>query len=82
MKRRIASLWQTFRHEVIALDAPAVQILEMRRAFYAGVECALNRLSQEMSPGPSTDNTSDFDILQEVNAELQEFASHVKTGRA
>lgn len=33
----IASEWADFRALDIALDAPSVQLFEMRKAFYAGV---------------------------------------------
>lgn len=33
----IASEWAEFRALDVALDAPSVQLMEMRKAFYAGV---------------------------------------------
>lgn len=82
MKRRVLAQWNQFRAMVMPHDAPPVQVMEMKRAFYAGAECALNRLASEMSSGDSLDDPNDERVLQEVNQEFQEFAEDVQNGRA
>lgn len=82
MKYRINALWNQFRTQVMHPAAPADQVREMRRAFYAGVECTLNRLGQEMTPGDSLDDPTDELVIKEVQAELQQFAADVKAGKA
>lgn len=82
MKHRIAALWNQFRTAVISPHAGPDQLREMRRAFYAGVESALNRLADEMSAGGSLDDPNDERAIREVQAELLKFADDVKAGRA
>lgn len=82
MKYRILAQWNQFRTLVVNAKADAVQVKEMRRAFYAGVECALNRLGSEMSEGDSLDDPNDERLVKEVTDELQQFVADVKAGRA
>jgi hypothetical protein len=82
LKYRIQALWNQYRTEVMPADAGAIQVAECRRAFYAGVESALNRLAAEMSAGDSLDDPNDERALGEVNRELSDFARDVKEGRA
>ena len=82
MRYRVLAQWNQFRTMVLHPAAPPEQVREMRRAFYAGVECTLNRLGQEMSPGDSVDDPSDESVILDVHQELQEFAADVKAGRA
>lgn len=82
MKHRVQALWNNFRNHVMHPASPPDQVREMRRAFYAGVECALNRIGSEMSAGDSLDDPSDEQVIREVNQELQQFAKDVKEGRA
>lgn len=82
MKYRVQAMWNDFRTQVMPAGAPAVQVTEMRRAFYAGFECALNRLSREMTEGDRLDDPSDERLIGEVNAELHQFAADVKAGKA
>ena len=78
--RHIEKLWQTYK-KVLPKDAGATQIIETRRAFFAGAgglyECILNILE----PGTeATDN--DLKRMDEINAELHEFVSLIKNGVA
>lgn len=82
MKYRILALWNQFRTQVMSPAAPDVQVREMRKAFYAGVECTLNRLGQEMTPGDSCDDPQDERVIREVHQEIDEFVADVKAGRA
>ena len=78
MKYRIQALWNRYRTEVMPPDCPDVQVIETRRAFYAGVESALNKLASEMSEGDPNDER----MLMEVQQELTEFVKKVKFGQA
>lgn len=82
MKYRIQAQWNQFRAMVMHPAAPPNQVREMRRAFYAGVECALNRLADEVSPGDSLDDSNDERMVLEVRQELQQFAADVQAGKA
>lgn len=82
MKYRVQALWNSYRTQVMPADAGLIQTTECRRAFYAGVESALNRLAGEMSAGDSIDDPNDHNAIREVHQELKEFAAAVKTGHA
>ena len=82
MKYRIQALWNRFRTGVMHPASPAEQVKEMRRAFYAGVQCCLNSLAGEMSGGGELDDAGDALVIVEVHAELQQFAADVKAGKA
>ncbi len=82
MKYRIQSLWNRYRTEVMHPAAIDIQVLECRRAFYAGVESALNKLASEMSDGDGLDDPNDERAIMEVQQELTEFAKQVKFGQA
>jgi hypothetical protein len=82
MKYRIQALWNEFRTLVLPPDAPDIQIVDMRRAFYAGVHSAMNRLASEMSDGDALDDPNDERAIREVNEELRMFSLDVKEGRA
>lgn len=43
-RRRIGEGWESYRAGVVPFDAPAVQVRETRKAFYAGAWAALNLL--------------------------------------
>lgn len=40
----IGAAWESYRREVVPGDAPAVQVQECRRAFYAGAKATLGVL--------------------------------------
>lgn len=82
MKYRVQALWNRFRTTVLPVGSPDIQVKEMRRAFYAGVECCLNRLADEMSGGDRLNDAGDERVVAEVNTELKQFADDVKAGRA
>ncbi len=82
MKYRVQALWNSYRTEVIPAEAGQIQVQECRRAFYAGVESALNRLAGEMSDGNTLDDPNDERAIREVQAELRDFSADVMRGKA
>lgn len=76
---RIEDQWIEFRGKVIPADAPPVQVIEMRRAFYAGVE-ALLRITQTAFDSSSEATDGDVQVLVDVESELKEFARLVQNG--
>jgi len=80
MTHRIREQWDSYRREVIPKDAHDVQIVESRRAFYAGA-AALLRILVDLDPGdePTED---DLRKMDEINEEIDSFKRDVKGGRA
>ena len=72
----IQEQWDTFRKLVIPKNAPPIQVIEMKLAFYGGVE-AMMRIQFNI-----TDLSEDAGvaILEETRKELDQFANDVRTG--
>lgn len=77
----IAKVWQSYRDEVIPEWANATQVIESRRAFYAGAEGMLSTVLGILDPGA---DVTDRDLLtmEAIQDELKEFVENVKAGRA
>lgn len=67
--------WIGLRFSALPLDAPKIQLEEMRNAFFAGAQHLLASLMAAMDPGddPTGDNMARMDKIQ---AELREFINN------
>lgn len=82
-KDLIAQLWTSFRVAVIHRDAPKAQIIEMRRAFYAGAQGLLNAITSASLLDPGVEETeADLRQMEAIADELGEFALAVARGEA
>lgn len=83
MTRRMLVLeqWNEFVRMTLRPDAPAIQKLEMRRAFYGGAYMILFRVMAELSAGGET-TPADLETMRDIQPELTEFLELVKAGRA
>lgn len=83
--RRIAAAWAQYHERVLPPDAGRIQVKESKRAFYAGAEAMIITMlrSFEPSTGPEGDEPTDADmaVMDELRAELMEFARGVGEGR-
>ncbi len=79
MRRRIAELWGSYKREVLPRNAPDVQVVECRRAFYAGCQGLLGTIMRELTDGPD-EQEPDLKMMQDIDRELKEFA--VRCGTA
>ena len=77
----VRDAWSDYRRKVMAASAPADQIRETRRAFYAGAEVLLCQILAGLDPGPDT-TESDMEYLVALHNELLQFARDVQEGRA
>ena len=78
---RIERLWLDYRNTVIAPNAPSVQIIECRRAFYAGSLALFTELQIMLEPGVHPTIT-DVRKVELVRQELSRFNDQVKRGLA
>ena len=77
----IETEWLKYRDAVIPKAAGATQLLETRRAFYAGAWAFYSLLMNSLEPG--TDETpKDLELMAKLDAEMREFRRAVETGRA
>jgi hypothetical protein len=77
---RIQEAWNSYLRDVVPHDAPAVQITESKRAFFAGAQA----LIQAVVAIGEDDVTEDqgVEILEDCQRELQAFLADVTGGRA
>lgn len=80
MPRSILDHWNDYRREVIPADAPAVQIQECRRAFYAGAQAFLACLLAASADDVGEDEGAA--LLETYVQELQDFKHAVTEGKA
>ncbi len=76
----IKQMWEGFARQVIPRDAPAIQVQEMRRSFYAGCHAMLNGCA-DITEEAGTEDTAAAE-LESLAAELMAFRDAVATGRA
>ena len=70
----LAAGWEDFRRRVLPADAGAVQISEMRKAFYAGAAVMYDQMV--LGPVAMSDEQTERH-LQALHEELQEFAAEM-----
>jgi hypothetical protein len=77
----IETEWRNFAERVLPVDAPDVQRVEMRRAFFAGAISLFHALVTGMSPG---DEPTDADMakMDSIKAEFDRYEADLARGRA
>lgn len=77
----VAQLWNEFRERVVAHNASPIQVLEMRRTFYAGFYACICA-SVEIAEYAQENDEAAADAYQSLEAECRRFADDVQAGRA
>mgnify|MGYP000061843575 CR=1 FL=1 len=67
--------WEDFADAVIPKDAPAIQVTEMRKAFYAGVTSMLS--TQLLIGGESVSMEEGASMLERVRKECCRFSEEM-----
>lgn len=78
--KRIDALWQSYR-KILAPDVGATQVIETRRAFYAGAQGLFHAILAGLDSGTEPTD-ADLARMDEIHAELTEFCELVKNGVA
>ncbi len=68
--------WRTYKDRVIPRDAPSIQMIECRRAFFAGA-AAIAEILTRLDGAPGTKQT-----LDDLNLEIRQFRLEVAGDRA
>lgn len=76
-KETVRAMWLEYRRAVIPADAPPVQIIECRRAFYGGAWALFCRQSGNAGAGMSDAEACAW--FAELEAEMQRFKQAVGT---
>ncbi len=80
-KFKLADEWRDFAIRTMPIDAPEVQMVETRRAFYAGARSLFIGLLCILEPGTeATDN--DLAQMDSIKAELDQFLDDLLKGKA
>jgi hypothetical protein len=69
--------WVGLRLAAIPLDAPAIQLEEMRKAFFAGAQHLFGSIMSFLEPGVEP-TEKDLERFTLINAELNEFIENFK----
>lgn len=78
---KLATEWRDYEIRVLPIDAPEVQRIETRRAFYAGAQSLFTGLINSLELGTeSTDN--DLKMMDSIKAELDKFLIDLQSGAA
>jgi hypothetical protein len=78
----IERAWLEYQQKVIHPDAPAIQIVESRRAFYAGAQSTFSGLVAMLDHSSPEPTPSDLRKIDDVQAEFLWFADEMRGGRA
>lgn len=81
MSERLAQLWQAYRTTSVPPEAPPVQVIETRRAYYHGVGDLLNLMLQDLRPDADP-VLADEELMEGIQSELYDFFKDVQAGRA
>ena len=76
----VSEAWASYRERVLPADAGPIQVLECRRAFYAGVRALEGAL--EVISRPEVPEVEGVAYLEAVRREVMQFNKDVKAGRA
>jgi hypothetical protein len=77
---RILEEWNSYRRGVLPADAPAVQVQELRRAFYSGAVSAF-AIYRDIGDD-SVSEEEGLQRLTDLQDELNDFPKAVREGRA
>jgi hypothetical protein len=74
----VRDMWSEYRRAVMPADAPPVQIIECRRAFYGGVWALFTRCVANATRGNMTEETMNA-WLDSIEAEQHRFKESIGT---
>jgi hypothetical protein len=74
----IEERWKTYRLRVIPLDAPELQAIEGRRAFYAGAQTVLDLMLRSTAQG----QVQAVREIKALKADVEDFRALVRADKA
>lgn len=82
MKRRLEEQWLKLRELAIPPDAPARQLIEMRRAFYAGAAAFFDIQLNAYDGSTPEPTDEDLQVITDLNDEMLQFGKNIADGVA
>jgi len=77
----VQSLWDTYSEQVMPRGAGKVQIIESKRAFYAGAACVLEIL-KAIGDNEEIDEEAGSMLLETLETDVDNFFEEVRAGHA
>jgi hypothetical protein len=74
--------WEDYRKRVIPKDAPDVQLVESRRAFYAGAAAFLEIQMTKFEHNDPDATDADLALMDSLHRELKLFGESIRKGLA
>ncbi len=78
--KRIEVQWDSYRRDVVPVNAPDIQVRESKRAFYAGAQALMTVCKAISTERVSVEEGAR--ILDQAERELLQFKEEVLEGRA
>lgn len=80
----LQSMWLEYQKSSIPRTAPAMQIVQMRRAFYAGAASFLTLTMVMLSDtkDPNDVMPEDLKLMDTLHAEIEQFTKDMEAGKA
>jgi len=72
----IKNSWLNYRVLVLPANAPAIQVIECRRAFYAGAASLFGSVMNSLSPGDGVED-SDMRVMEDLDKEIKDFGKEL-----
>ena len=73
----IADLWKDYQTKVLPRNCSDIQLIETRKAFYAGAGALLNAIYNILEGGEEV-TEQDLDVMDAIHNELQRFVMEMK----
>jgi hypothetical protein len=77
----IGDAWRQYAEHIVPADAPEVQMIETRRAFYAGAIACFQGLMAMLDPGTEA-TEADLAKMDALDAEIKRWLADLGAGRA
>lgn len=77
----IAKGWQEYKEFVIPADAHETQLIECKRAFYAGARSCLSDVLALAGASAGEPTEQDIELMADLEEELAQFARDVMDGK-
>lgn len=77
--KTVAEQWKVFKNACLPKEAPAIQVTEMRRAFFAGFTSCFGTMKVDIADMPEDEGIK---RLERYEKELISFGESVKEGGA
>lgn len=72
----IEDAWLSYLRQVLPENAPEVQVIECRRAFYGGAATLFGSIMRSLSPGNGV-TENDLQVMFDLEAELKAYSKEL-----